>query len=202
MRMWWRRGCLVLLLLLAQEAAAGTLLVVGDSISAALGLETSQGWVALLEKRLAEGGFAHRVVNASISGDTSAGGLARLPALLAEHRPSLVILELGGNDGLRGQPPAQLQQNLAAMIERVQASGAQVLLLGMKLPPNYGARYNRAFSQVYSRLAEEKQVPLVPFFLDGVGGVPEMMQRDGLHPAAAAQPRLLDNLWPALKPLL
>lgn len=202
MRMWWRRGCLVLLLLLAQEAAAGTLLVVGDSISAALGLETSQGWVALLEQRLAEGGFAHRVVNASISGDTSAGGLARLPALLAEHRPSLVILELGGNDGLRGQPPAQLQQNLAAMIERVQASGAQVLLLGIKLPPNYGARYNRAFTQVYSSLAEEKQVSLVPFFLEGVGGVPDMMQRDGLHPTAAAQSRLLDNLWPALKPLL
>jgi len=202
MRMWWRRGCLVLLLLLAQEAAAGTLLVVGDSISAALGLETSQGWVALLEKRLVEGGFAHRVVNASISGDTSAGGLARLPALLAAHRPSLVILELGGNDGLRGQPPAQLQQNLAAMIERAQASGAQVLLLGMKLPPNYGARYNRAFTQVYSSLAVEKQVPLVPFFLEGVGGVPAMMQRDGLHPTAAAQSRLLDNLWPALKPLL
>jgi len=201
MRSWCLGGCLALLLF-TQSAVAGTLLVVGDSISAALGLDTRQGWVTLLEKRLAETGFEHRVVNASISGETSAGGLARLPALLREHRPSLVIIELGGNDGLRGQPPTQLQQNLAAMIEQSQASGARVLLLGMKLPPNYGARYNRAFVQVYTTLADEKRVPLVPFFLEGVGGVPEMMQRDGLHPAAAAQPRLLDNLWPSLRPLL
>jgi acyl-CoA thioesterase-1 len=201
MRAWLLGGCLSLLLL-AQEAMAGTLLVVGDSISAAFGLESSQGWVALLEKRLAEKGYEQRVVNASISGDTSAGGLSRLPALLAEHKPELVIIELGGNDGLRGQPPAQLQQNLAAMIDSAKAQGASVLLLGMRLPPNYGARYTNAFAKVYSSLATEKQVPLVPFFLDGVGGVPEMMQADGLHPRAQAQPRLLDNLWPTLEPML
>lgn len=201
MRAWLLGGCLSLLLL-AQQAMAGTLLVVGDSISAALGLETSQGWVSLLEKRLAEKGYEQRVVNASISGDTSAGGLARLPALLAEHKPELVIIELGGNDGLRGQPPTQLQQNLAGMIDSARAQGATVLLLGMRLPPNYGVRYTTAFANVYSTLAAEKQVPLVPFFLEGVGGVPEMMQPDGIHPQAKAQPRLLDNLWPTLEPML
>ncbi|GLZ84549.1 arylesterase [Metapseudomonas resinovorans] len=201
MRAWLLGGCLSLLLL-AQEAMAGTVLVVGDSISAAFGLESSQGWVSLLEKRLAEKGYEQRVVNASISGDTSAGGLSRLPALLAEHKPELVIIELGGNDGLRGQPPAQLQQNLAAMIDSAKAQGASVLLLGMRLPPNYGVRYTTAFANVYNSLAAEKQVPLVPFFLDGVGGVPEMMQADGLHPRAQAQPRLLDNLWPTLEPML
>lgn len=201
MRIWLLRGCLGLLLL-AQNATAGTLLVVGDSISAALGLETSQGWVSLLEKRLAEKGYKQRVVNASISGDTSAGGLARLPALLAEHKPELVIIELGGNDGLRGQPPAQLQQNLAGMIDSARGQGAAVLLLGMRLPPNYGARYTTAFANVYSTVAAEKQVPLVPFFLEGVGGVAEMMQSDGIHPQAKAQPRLLDNLWPTLEPML
>ncbi|WP_349571504.1 arylesterase [Azotobacter salinestris] len=202
MRGWLLGGMLTSLLFWAQGALAGTVLVVGDSISAALGVETSQGWVALLERRLSERGLEHRVVNASISGDTSAGGLARLPGLLATHRPNLVIIELGGNDGLRGQPPQQLQQNLAAMIERSHASGARVVLLGMQLPPNYGPRYNQAFSQVFATLAEEKQVPLVPFFLEGVGGVPGMMQADGIHPTARAQRKMLDNLWPTLEPLL
>lgn len=201
MRAWWVRGAL-LLSLWSLGAAADTLLVIGDSISAALGLETSQGWVRKLDERLRERGFEHRVINASVSGDTSAGGLARLPALLAEHRPGLVIIELGGNDGLRGMPPGQLQQNLAAMIERVQATGARAVLLGMRLPPNYGARYTKAFSQVYVDLAEEKQVPLVPFFLEGVGGVEGMMQPDGIHPSVAAQSRLLENVWPTLEPLL
>ena len=186
----------------AQGAVAGTLLVVGDSISAAFGLDSRQGWVALLEKRLSEEGFEHSVVNASISGDTSAGGAARLSALLAEHKPELVIIELGGNDGLRGQPPAQLQQNLASMVEQSQQAGAKVLLLGMKLPPNYGVRYTTAFAQVFTDLAEQKQVSLVPFFLEGVGGVPGMMQADGIHPAEAAQEILLDNVWPTLKPML
>lgn len=190
------------LMVWGQAALADTVLVVGDSISAAFGLDTRQGWVSLLEKRLAEQGFEHRVVNASISGDTSAGGAARLPRLLAEHQPDLVIIELGGNDGLRGLPPAQLQQNLAAMVEASRDSGARVLLLGMLLPPNYGARYTTAFAEVFSRLAEEQQIPLVPFFLEGVGGVPEMMQADGIHPTAQAQPVLLENLWPTLKPLL
>lgn len=198
----WRITAVVTLLLWAQGAVAGTLLVLGDSISAAFGLDTRQGWVSLLEQRLAAEGFDYQVVNASVSGDTSAGGLARLPTLLAEHRPQLVIVELGGNDGLRGQPPAQLQQNLAAIVQSARESGARVLLLGMQLPPNYGARYNALFSQVYADVAGAAQVPLLGFFLDGVGGVPALMQGDGIHPNAAAQPRLLDNLWPQLKPLL
>ena len=201
MRAWWLSGALTLMLW-AQGAVAGTLLVVGDSISAAFGLDSRQGWVALLEKRLVHEGFEHQVVNASISGDTSAGGAARLPALLVEHKPELVIIELGGNDGLRGQPPAQLQQNLASMVEQSQQAGAKVLLLGMKLPPNYGVRYTTAFAQVFTDLAEQKQVPLVPFFLEGVGGVPGMMQADGIHPTEAAQEILLDNVWPTLKPML
>lgn len=206
MRAWWVSGAAALLLLAQvlwpQGAMAGSVLVVGDSISAAFGMDTRQGWVALLEKRLAEGGFPQQVVNASISGDTSAGGLARLPTLLAQHQPELVIIELGGNDGLRGQAPAQLQQNLAAMVDRSRAAGAKVLLLGMQLPPNYGQRYTSAFAAVYGNLAMEKQVPLVPFFLEGVGGVPGMIQADGIHPTVSAQQRLLDNVWPQLQPLL
>lgn len=189
-------------LLLSQGAAAGTVLIVGDSISAAFGLDTRLGWVSLLEQRLQKEGFTDKVVNASVTGDTSAGGQARLPALLAEHKPQLVILELGGNDGLRGQQPAQLQQNLAAMIDSSRAAGAKVLLLGMRIPPNYGSRYTQAFAEVYGNLAEQKKVALVPFFLEGVGGIPELMQADGLHPAVAAQGKLLENVWPTLKPLL
>ncbi|KTC32063.1 MAG: arylesterase [Pseudomonas sp.] len=201
MRVWFLSAGLALMCM-AQNAAAGTVLIVGDSISAAFGLDTRQGWVALLEKRLVDQGFSARVVNASVSGDTSAGGQARLPALLAEHKPEVVVLELGGNDGLRGQPPQQLQQNLASMIDSSRTAGAKVLLLGMQLPPNYGVRYTQAFAKVYDQLATEKQVALVPFFLDGVGGHPELMQADGLHPAAAAQGKLLENVWPTLKPLL
>jgi acyl-CoA thioesterase-1 len=201
MRAWFLSAGLGLLLL-SQGAAAGTVLIVGDSISAAFGLDTRVGWVALLEQRMKQEGFTDKLVNASISGDTSAGGQARLPALLAEHKPELVILELGGNDGLRGQQPTQLQQNLASMIDRAREAGAKVLLLGMQIPPNYGPRYTNAFKEVYTTLAEEKKVPLVPFFLEGVGGVPELMQADGLHPAAAGQNRLLENVWPTLKPLL
>ncbi|MBJ2348106.1 MULTISPECIES: arylesterase [Pseudomonas] len=201
MRVWFLSAGLALMCM-AQNAAAGTVLIVGDSISAAFGLDTRQGWVSLLEQRLKTEGFDDKVVNASISGDTSAGGLARLPALLSAHKPELVILELGGNDGLRGQPPTQLQQNLAAMIDSSRASGAKVLLLGMQLPPNYGRRYTDAFARVYSTLAEEKNVPLVPFFLKEIGGVPGMMQGDGLHPSVAAQGKLLENVWPTLKPLL
>ena len=201
MRAWWLSGALALMFW-AQGAVAGTLLVVGDSISAAFGLDSRQGWVALLEKRLEQEGFEHSVVNASISGDTSAGGAARLSALLAEHQPALVIIELGGNDGLRGQPPAQLQQNLASMVEMSRQAGAKVLLLGMRLPPNYGVRYTTAFAQVYADVAAQEQVDLVPFFLEGVGGVPGMMQADGIHPGEPAQALLLDNVWPSLEPLL
>ena len=201
MRVWFLSAALALMCM-AQNAAAGTILIVGDSISAGFGLDTRLGWVSLLEQRLSKEGHDDKVLNASISGDTSAGGLARLPALLAEHKPDVVIVELGGNDGLRGQPPAQLQQNLAAMIDAAKTAGAKVLLLGMQLPPNYGVRYTEAFARVYTQLADEKQIALVPFFLEGVGGHPELMQADGLHPAAAGQKRLLDNVWPALKPLL
>ncbi|PJI49925.1 MAG: arylesterase [Pseudomonas sp.] len=201
MRAWLMGGCLALLLI-TQQAAAQTLLVVGDSISAGLGLDTSQGWVSLLDKRLKEQGFDYQVVNASISGDTSAGGLARLPVLLSEQKPKLVVIELGGNDGLRGMAPAQLQQNLNGMVQQSQKVGAKVVLLGMRLPPNYGQRYTDAFAKVFDTVASEQQIPLVPFFLEGVGGVPDMMQADGIHPAVAAQPKLLDNVWPTLKPLL
>ncbi|MDF9617617.1 arylesterase [Pseudomonas entomophila] len=201
MRMWWLSAGLALCCL-AQGAVAGTVLVVGDSISAGFGLDTREGWVELLQQRLKDEGFDDQVVNASISGDTSAGGRARLPALLVAHKPDLVVLELGGNDGLRGQPPQQLQQNLALMIDRARQAGARVVLLGMRLPPNYGVRYTTAFAQVYEQLASDKQVPLVPFFLEGVGGVPAMMQADGIHPAPVAQSRLLENAWPTIKPLL
>lgn len=201
MRAWLMGGCLALLLI-TQQAAAQTLLVVGDSISAGLGLDTSLGWVSLLDKRLKEQGFDYQVVNASISGDTTAGGLARLPALLSEQKPKLVVIELGGNDGLRGMAPAQLQQNLASMVDQSRQAGAKVILLGMRLPPNYGRRYTDAFAKVFDSVASEQKIPLVPFFLEGVGGVQGMMQADGIHPAVAAQPKLLDNVWPTLKPLL
>ena len=201
MRVWFLSAALALMCM-AQNAAAGTILIVGDSISAGFGLDTRLGWVSLLEQRLSKEGHDDKVLNASISGDTSAGGLARLPALLAEHKPDVVIVELGGNDGLRGQLPAQLKQNLASMIEASQQAGAKVLLLGMQLPPNYGARYTQAFAAVYGELANEKKVALVPFLLEGVGGKPELMQADRIHPAAGAQWLLLDNVWPVLKPLL
>lgn len=205
MRAIWKGAVLGLLLLgqiAGQMAQAGTVLVVGDSISAAFGMDTRQGWVHLLDERLQSEGLEHRLVNASISGDTSAGGAARLPALLAEHQPELVIVELGGNDGLRGLPPSQLQQNLASMIDASREAGAKVLLLGMRIPPNYGERYTTAFAKVYDDLATDKNVPLVPFLLEGVGGVATLMQDDGVHPAVEAQPLLLENVWPTLKPLL
>lgn len=201
MRVWLMSAGLALMCL-AQNAAAGTVLIVGDSISAGFGLDTSKGWVALLQQRLEREGFSDKVVNASITGDTSGGAQARLAPLLAANKPDLVILELGGNDGLRGQPPAQLQQNLSMMIDSAKGVGAKVLLLGMQLPPNYGKRYTDAFAQVYPDLAKQKSVSLVPFFLQGVGGVPALMQADGLHPAVGAQGMLLDNVWPVLKPLL
>lgn len=196
------KGTMLGLLLIGQMAQAGTVLVVGDSISAAFGMDTQQGWVHLLDERLGKEGFEHQVVNASISGDTSAGGAARLPALLSEHQPQVVIVELGGNDGLRGLPPGQLQQNLASMIDASRDAGAKVLLLGMRIPPNYGERYTTAFAKVFDDVAAEKNVPLVPFLLEGVGGVASLMQDDGVHPAVTAQPRLLENVWPTLKPLL
>lgn len=192
----------VLCLTLTPLAMARTLLVVGDSISAGYGLAEGQGWVRLLERSLQEQKLDYQVVNASISGDTTAGGLARLPRLLADHQPTVVAIELGGNDGLRGQPLAQFERNLTALVEQAKAKGARVLLLGMRLPPNYGLRYTDGFAQVYTDVAKAQQVALVPFLLEGVGGDPAFMQADGIHPRANAQQRLLDNAWPQLQPLL
>lgn len=193
---------LLLALLYCGQAAAQTLLVLGDSISAGYGLEPGQGWVDLCQMRL-QREFPHwSVVNASVSGETTAGGRVRLPALLAQHRPQLVLIELGANDGLRGQPLALAQANLQAMIEAAQQSGARVMLLGMRLPPNYGLRFTEAFSRLYATLAQQQQTALVPFLLEGVGGVSQYMQADGLHPNAAGQSLLLENVWKPLQPLL
>jgi len=176
-----------------------TILVVGDSISAAYGLEIERGWVALLQQRLTERGLSYQVVNASISGDTSAGGRNRLPALLEQHQPSLVVIELGGNDGLRGLPLSNLQDNLRAMVQLAKQQEAQVILLGMRIPPNYGARYNEGFYQVFQHVAELESVLVMDFFLEGVGGVPGMVQADGIHPTEQAQAILLDNAWLTLE---
>ena len=184
---------------LALPALAQNILLVGDSISAAFGLEIQQGWVTLLEQRLAEQDYSHEVVNASVSGDTTAGGLARLPGLLQQHQPELVVIELGGNDGLRALPVTNMQQNLSAMVELARNAGAEVILLGMRIPPNYGPRYTDAFEKVFRDVAEEQGVPLLPFLLEGVGGVDGLMQGDGVHPTAAAQPLLLDNAWPVIR---
>lgn len=181
---------------------AQTILVVGDSISAAYGLDIEQGWVALLQERLEHKGLPWTVVNASVSGDTTAGGRTRLPQLLAEHQPRLLVLELGGNDGLRGLPIQEMQDNLQAMIGLARQQDTQVLLLGMQIPPNYGRRYTGAFQQVYRDLAQQHSVPLVDFFLQGVGGDVELMQADGIHPTAQAQTILLENVWPHLLEVL
>lgn len=185
----------------AYAEPAPRILVLGDSLSAAYGIEVEQGWVRLLEHRLAEK-FPYKVINASVSGETSGGGLARLPALLKEHSPALVILELGGNDGLRGHPLNLMRRQLATIIEQSRAAGARVLLLGMRIPPNYGQRYTEQFHATYRQLAEEYQLPLVEFFLEGVALRPELMQRDGIHPTAEAQARLLENVWQVLAPML
>lgn len=176
--------------------------MLGDSLSAAYGIELQQGWVNLLAERLVEHNPSYAVINASISGETTSGGRARLGELLTEHRPDWVILELGGNDGLRGFPLKVTEQNLEQMVAMAQAAGARVLLLGMQLPPNYGVAYTRAFSAIYQRIADSRDALLVPFFLQGVGGHRELMQRDGIHPTAAAQPTLLQNVWSVLAPAL
>lgn len=196
-------ACLLLFGLLAPlSAAARTLLVVGDSLSAAYGIATDAGWVAQLQQRLRQQRLDYTVINASISGDTTANGRTRLPTALARHRPQVVVIELGGNDGLRGLSPAEMKRNLSAMVRAAKAGGARVLLIGIKLPPNYGARYTGAFERIYREVADDHSVTLVPHLLDGVAGVNGMMQTDGIHPTAAAQTRLLDNVWPALRPLL
>lgn len=192
---------IVLLSALAWPVSAQGILVVGDSISAAFGLEISEGWVSLLEERLQARDEPVPVVNASVSGDTTAGGLARLPRLLERHEPDLVVIELGGNDGLRGMAPANMQQNLSQMLKLALEADAEVLLLGMQLPPNYGLRFTEAFAQVFVDVSEEHDVPLVPFVLEGIAGVADrsLMQADGIHPTAVAQQRILDNAWPPIE---
>jgi acyl-CoA thioesterase I len=185
------------------RADAPVILVFGDSISAGYGLaRVEQGWVALLQTRLEQQGYGYQVVNASVSGETTAGGLARLPRALHLHRPKLVILELGGNDGLRALPVAPMRANLASMIDLARSAGAKVLLLGMRMPPNYGPDYTEQFRSVYSDLARADKLPWVPFLLTGIALSPNLMQADGVHPNELGQPRLLNNVWPLLTPLL
>jgi acyl-CoA thioesterase-1 len=194
---------LVLLLTLdAGAARAPAILVVGDSLSASYGIELRDGWVTLLQQRLTRQGYPHTVVNASISGDTTAGGRVRLPDALQRHRPRIVILELGGNDGLRGLSLRATRANLDTMIKAAQTAGAQVLLVGIHLPSNYGPEYTDKFHAIYHDLARTHNTALAPFLLEGVALTPGLMQPDGIHPRAAAQPRLLDNVWPYLEPLL
>ncbi len=188
--------------LAANAMAAPTILVFGDSLSAAYGIPRESGWVALLAQRVQTSQPAYRVVNASVSGETSAGGRTRLPALLEAHRPQLLILALGANDGLRGLPLAQTARNLEAMIALAEKQGGQVLLVGMQLPPNYGAAYTRKFRTLFADVAKTKKVRLVPFLLAGIAAQPERFQADGLHPTAAAQPLLLDTVWRELRPML
>ena len=177
------------------------IVALGDSLTAGLGVAADQAYPALLEQRLRREGFAYRVVNAGVSGDTSAGGLRRIDWALRLH-PDVVIVALGANDGLRGQPPEALQNNLTRIVERAQAAGARVLLAGMRVPPNYGGDYGRAFAEVYPAVAKATGVPLAPFLLDGVAGNPRLNQADGIHPTAEGQRRIAQLLWPYLKPLL
>jgi acyl-CoA thioesterase-1 len=185
------------------KADAPVILVYGDSISAAYGLgNVGEGWVELLKTRLKEQGYVYQVINASVSGETTAGGLARLPRALQVQHPKVLVVELGGNDGLRALPVAQMRANLAQMIDSATAAGAKVLLLGMRMPPNYGPEFTEQFHRIYADLAREKKTALVDFLLDGTALDPNLIQSDGIHPNAAAQPILLNNVWPALKPLL
>jgi len=176
--------------------------VYGDSLSAAYGIPRERGWVALLEKRLAAEGYDYNVVNASISGETTSGGLARMAKVLGQHRPAVVILELGANDGLRGLPVAQMKANLEAMIGQGHRAGAKVLLLGMRMPPNYGPAYGSSFAAVFGELAKTRGCALVPFVFEGFAARSELFQEDRLHPTATAQPLILDNVWRGLAPLL
>ncbi len=174
------------------------MLVFGDSLSAGFGIDVDQSWPALLQSRLALEGYEHRVVNASISGETTEGGATRISTALESFEPELVILELGGNDGLRGFPPARIKDNLLEIIRTARQSGAAVVLLGIRIPTNYGPRYTQAFENVYRELAAEHDVPWIEFFMEGIALNDELMQDDGIHPNAKAQPILLDNAWPII----
>jgi acyl-CoA thioesterase-1 len=198
---------LALLLALAAPAvraqqSSPVILVFGDSLSAGYGIHVEQGWVSLLASKISQLGYGFRVINASVSGETTAGGLARLPHALEVHKPRILVLELGGNDGLRSLPLASTHDNLDKMISLAQARGITVLLLGMRVPPNYGERYTTGFYNMYTDLAQAHKLALVPFLLDRVALNPVLMQADGLHANEAGQPLLLDNVWPKLEPLL
>jgi acyl-CoA thioesterase-1 len=198
---------LVLLCLLSwQSLQAQTdkpvILVFGDSLSAGYRMDESDGWVALLAERLEAQNSPFAVVNASVSGETTDGGLARLPAALSTHMPAVVILELGGNDGLRGLPVANIRRNLEEMVMMSQAAGAQVILAGMQIPPNYGPRYTGPFTALFGEIAAERNLHLIPFLIDGIPQQPELMQDDGIHPRAEAQPLIVDIVWPVLEPVL
>lgn len=199
-----RRILLLVLMLVAAPAWAETpvLMVLGDSLSAAYGIQRSQGWVSLLERRLEQEGYPHRVVNSSISGDTTQGGLSRLPAALERHDPEVLVVELGGNDGLRGISPRETEGNLSRIIEQARARDIRVVLTGVKLPPNYGAAFNQLFTQVYAGLASRYGLPLAMLSLDEIAGQAGMIQEDGLHPTAQAQPLILETVWQALGPVL
>lgn len=190
------------LALSAAAASAATLLVYGDSLSSGYGLPRDEGWVSLLARRLRSEGFDYKVANASISGETTLGGANRIEAALTQHRPAIVILALGGNDGLRGQSPDAMRANLEAMIAASRRARAQVLLVGVRLPPNYGAAYAEKFHAVFTGIARARKVALVPFLLEGFAANRELFQEDGIHPAAAAQPAMLENVWKGLRPLL
>ncbi|MBY6222383.1 arylesterase [Marinobacter nauticus] len=192
----------LLLLTLPSLASQNTVLVVGDSLSAAHGVPSETAWVELLRDRINSRELNWTVVNASIGGETTDGGLRRLPGLLETHDPTIVIIELGGNDGLRGFPPNVIESNLANMIEQVREIGATPLLVGMQIPPNYGQRYTTMFADIFPTLSDRYNTVLVPFFLDGIYDQDGLMQGDGIHPTEEAQPRLLDNIWPKLEPLL
>lgn len=197
-------GCLVVVLAISPRAFAQsrTVLVVGDSISAAYGMNLEQGWVAELDRRLSDKGDDYTFINASISGDTTGGGLHRLPALLTTHKPAIVIIELGGNDGLRGYPVAQLRHNLTRMVELARAQGARVLLLAMEVPPNLGSRYTQLFRESFAMVANNAGAHVAPFILEGIATNRALMQADGIHPTAEAQGMIVDNIWPYLKPLM
>jgi acyl-CoA thioesterase-1 len=200
------RSALVVWALVSVASAASpaqpTIVVLGDSLSAGYGIKIQEGWVNLLAKRLVSEGYGYRVVNASVSGETTQGGLARLPRALETHKPAVVIVELGGNDGLRGLPLKASRDNLDRIIKLSRAAQARVLLVGMMIPPNYGPRYGQEFRDMFTDLASKHPVGFVPFLLDQVALQPGLMQADGIHPNAGGQPRMLDNVWPKLQPLL
>jgi acyl-CoA thioesterase-1 len=185
-----------------QATTSPTILIFGDSLSAGYGIDVDQSWGALLQQRLAEQGYEHRVVNASISGETTEGGVTQIDNAIEEFSPELIILELGGNDGLRGFPPARIKGNLAAIAQRARESGAEVVLLGIRIPTNYGPRYTQAFEAVYSDVAEELDIRWIEFFMEGVALNDDLLQEDRIHPNAAAQPILLDNAWPVIRDTL